>query len=262
MAIDKVEAVREKIWPAPGFLTGRTALVTGGARRLGRHLARALAEQGADIVLQYLDSRFEAESTVVELENRGARVVMLQADLEDSFLAEDLIFRAADAMGKPVDILINNAARFGPGAVKETDDDLWNDYQNVNLRAPFLLARAMVDVLSEDQRADVINLNDFRALRPGKNNFAYSMSKWGLHGLTRGMALALAPQARVNELALGAVLPPNPGSGEYVHTRKDDIPIGRFVTPAEVCSAMLFLLTNQALTGQTLYLDGGQNLQS
>jgi pteridine reductase len=261
MAIDKVENKVKKVWPAPGFLNGRTALVTGGARRMGRHMARVLAEQGADIVLHYLGSEFEASVTVGELEKRGAKVVLLQTDLEDSFLAEDLMYRAADAMEKPVDILINNAARFGPGSARETDAELWDDFHNVNLRAPFLLARAMAGGLGDDEFGDVINLNDFQSLRPSAENFAYTMSKWGLHGLTRNLALALAPKVRVNELALGAVMPPNPGSGQYAHTTREEIPIGRFVTPDEVCSAMLFLLANQAMTGETLNLDGGQNLR-
>ena len=261
MAIDKIENKQNNIWPASGFLSGRTALVTGGARRMGRHLARALAEQGADIVLHYLGSEFEASATVGELQKRGARVVLLQTDLGEAFLAEDLIYRAADAMEKPVDILINNAAIFGPGSAMETNTELWDEHHNVNLRAPFLLARALVDGLGDDDCGDVINLNDFRALKPCADNFAYSMSKWGMHGLTRNLALALAPKVRVNELALGAVMPPNPGSGEYAHTTKEEIPIGRFVTPDEVCSAMLFLLANKAMTGETLNLDGGQNLR-
>ncbi len=119
----------------------------------------------------------------------------------------------------------------------------------------------MADGLPDDGRGDVINLNDFRALSPTSENFAYTMSKWGLHGLTRNLALALAPRIRVNELALGAVLPPEAKTSEYVHTTREEIPIGRFVTPAEVSSAMLFLLANESLTGQTLNLDGGQNLR-
>ena len=258
MAIDKIEDPLKKVWPAPGFLIGRTALVTGGARRMGR--LRALAEQGADIVLHYRDSEFEASATKNELEKRGAKVVQLQADLEDAFMAQDLLYRAADVLEQPVDILINNAAMFGPGTVQETDDELWNDYQNVNVRAPYLLARAMADILPDDRGGDVINLNDFRALRPGADNFAYTMSKWSLHGLTQNLAVALAPKIRVNELALGAVLPPNPSGGEYDHTTKEEIPLGRFVTPYEVCAAMLFLLSNKAMTGESLSLDGGQNL--
>jgi NAD(P)-dependent dehydrogenase (short-subunit alcohol dehydrogenase family) len=175
-------------------------------------------------------------------------------------MAEDLVYRAAEAMEKPLDILINNASQYGHGSARTTSANTWDDFQNVNLRAPFIMAQTLHEMLGDDGRGDVINLNDFRSLRAAADDFAYNMSKWGLHGLTRNLALALAPRLRVNELALGAVLPPSKGSGDYKHTTKDEIPIGRFVTPAEVCSAMLFLLANEAMTGQILNLDGGQNL--
>ncbi len=261
MVVEKIENRVKKVWPSPGFLIGRTALVTGGARRMGRHLARALAEQGADIVLHYNQSEFEAHATADELKSRGVRVALLQADLMDSFIAEDLIYRAAEAMDKPLDILVNNASQFGQGSAQKTSANTWDDFQNVNLRAPFIMAQTLCKVLGEEDRGDVINLNDFRSLRAASENFAYNMSKWGLHGLTRNLALALAPRLRVNELALGAVLPPSPSSGDYKRTTREEIPIGRFVTPEEVCSAMLFLLGNEAMTGQILNLDGGQNLK-
>jgi len=261
MVVDKIESSRKKVWPAPGFLAGRKALVTGGARRLGRHLARALAEQGADIVLHYNQSDFEAHATADELRSRGVQVVLLQTDLVDSFMAEDLVYRASEAMDKPLDILINNASQYGHGSAQTTSANTWDDFQNVNVRAPFIMAQTLFEVLGEEGRGDVINLNDFRSLRAASDDFAYNMSKWGLHGLTRNLALALAPRLRVNELALGAVLPPSPSSGDYKHTTRDEIPIGRFVTPAEVCSAMLFLLANEAMTGQILNMDGGQSLK-
>ncbi len=260
MAIDKIEETKTNSWPTPGFLTGRTALVTGGARRLGRHLARALADQGSDIVLHYNQSDFEAHATAEELKNRGVKVILVQTDLADSFMAEDLVYRAAEAMEKPIDILVNNASQFGHGSAQSTSINTWDDFQNVNLRAPFIMSQTMCEMLGDEGRGDVINLNDFRSLRAASEDFAYNMSKWGLHGLTRNLALALAPKLRVNELALGAVIPPGPSSGEYKHTTREEIPIGRFVTPEEVCSAMLFLLANKAFTGQILSLDGGQNL--
>jgi len=261
MVIHKVVEKMSKTWPETGFLTGRTALVTGGARRLGRHLALALARQGADIVLHYRASGFEASATVSEIEKLGSRVISLQSDLDDTFMAEDLLHRASDIMEKPVDILVNNAAVFGPGDALKTDSEEWDLYHRVNVRAPFLMARAMVSILGDGVEADIINMNDFRALRPCSDNFSYTMSKWALHGLTRNLALALAPDVRVNELALGAVMPPNPGSGGYNHTTREDIPIRRFVSPDEVCTALLFLLSNPAFTGETLNLDGGQNLR-
>ncbi len=260
MVIEKTVEEPKKTWPERGFLNGRTALVTGGARRLGRHLARALADQGTNIVLHYNQSSFEAMATKDELESRGVNVILLQADLGDSFLAEDLVYRAHEASNGTLDILINNASQYGHGDAQTTSVNDWDNFQNVNLRAPFIMAQTLSEVLMEEGRGDVLNLNDFRSLRPAAKDFAYNMSKWGLHGLTRNLALALAPRLRVNELALGAVIPPDPSSGDYENTTREDIPIGRFVTPEEDCSAMLFLLSNQAMTGQILNLDGGESL--
>lgn len=260
MVIDQIIEKDQKIWPEKGFLNSRLALVTGGARRIGKHLAMALAEQGTDIVLHYNFSDFDAQATADVLRKKGVRVELAKADLSDPFLAEDLVYRASETMGRPVDILINNAALFSPGSAMRTSTKTWDEFQTVNLHAPFLMARTMAASLPEGDTADVINLNDFKALQPTAENFGYTMSKWGLHGLTRNLALALAPRVRVNELALGAVLPPDSSNEEYVHTTRDEIPIQRFVTPQEVASAMLFLLANEAITGQTLNLDGGQNL--
>ncbi len=260
MTIDRIVEKPNHLLPERGFLNGRLALITGGARRIGRHLALALAEQGVDIVLNYNESEFEATVTAGELQNRGVRVELLRAHLGDSFRAEDLIYRAADIMERPVDILINNAAIYYPGTVEDTSVRTWTEFQNVNLRAPWLLARTMATVLGPEGKGDVINLNDAAAFRPRADHFAYTMSKWGLHGLTRNLAVSLAPRIRVNELALGSVLPPEPTTGDYEHVAREDIPMDRFPKPEEVASAMLYLLSNESLTGQTLYLDGGQTL--
>ena len=260
MTVDRIVEKPSCTLPERGFLNGRLALVTGGARRIGRQLALALAEQGVDIVLNYNESEFEATMTADELRNQGVRVELLRAHIGDSFKAEDLVYRAADLMDRPVDILVNNAAIYYPGTVQDTSVRTWTEFQNVNLRAPWLLARTMAEMLGPEGKGDVINLNDAAALRPRADHFAYSMSKWALHGLTKNLAVALAPGIRVNELALGSVLPPDPGTGDYEHTAREVIPMDRFPKPEEVASAMLYLLANESLTGQTLYLDGGENL--
>lgn len=258
--MDRIVEKPNRLWPDRGFLNGRLALVTGGARRIGRQMALALAENGVDIVLHHNESEFEATMTADECRHLGVRVELVRAHLGDSFLAEDLIYRSRDIMERPVDLLINNAALYYPGTAEETSVRTWTEFQTVNLRAPWLLARTMAECLGPEGRGDVINLNDAAALRPRADHFAYTMSKWGLHGLTRNLALALAPRIRVNELALGSVLPPEPGTGDYEHTTREEIPIDRFVKPEEVATGMLQLLANEALTGQTLYLDGGQSL--
>ncbi|PIE76757.1 hypothetical protein CSA17_00465 [bacterium DOLJORAL78_65_58] len=161
---------------------------------------------------------------------------------------------------RPVDILVNNAAIYCPGTARDTSVRSWTEFQNVNLRAPWLLARTMAETLGPTGSGDVINLNDAAALHPRADHFAYTMSKWSLHGLTRNLAMALAPNIRVNELALGSVMPPDPGTGDYQHTPRENIPLDRFPRPEEVAAAMLHLLANASLTGQTLRLDGGENL--
>lgn len=260
MAIDRIVQREPNFLPERGFLNGRLALVTGGARRVGRQLALALARHGSDILLHYNESQFEASVTAEELRNLGVRVELVRADVRDAFLAEDLIHRSVDLLGRPVDILINNASIFEPGEATTTSPEDWAAFQDVNLRAPWLLARTMAELLGDEGRGDVINLNDAAALKPRADHFAYTISKVGLHGLTKNLALVLAPRIRVNELALGAVLPPDAGGGEYVHTKREEIPLDRFIKPEEVASAMLYLLGNEALTGQTLHLDGGQSL--
>ena len=244
----------------PGFLGGRCALVTGGARRIGRTLVEALAAAGAVVVIHYRTSEDEARAVVTAVEALGGEAYTIHADLASSDVGLQLIDEAAQLAGQPIDILVNNASVFEPLDVMTTTVADWDRNIAVNLRAPFLLARALVRQLPKGHVGDVINLNDDRALRPPADHFPYTLSKVGLHGLTRSLALALAPRIRVNELALGAVLPPEKASADYVHTLKQDIPLGRFGSPAEVAHALLFLLGNPGITGQTILLNGGRHL--
>jgi NAD(P)-dependent dehydrogenase (short-subunit alcohol dehydrogenase family) len=260
MTIDRIVPPREDSAPRPGFLVGRTALVTGAGRRIGRALALALAEQGADLVIHYRNSREEAEATAGQVGELGGRAALVSGDLAEAEVCRGLVDAAARACGGPIDILINNASVFEQGAALETSAGDWDRNQAVNLRAPFLLGQALARQLPEGRPGDIVNLNDFRALQPGADHFAYTVSKVGLHGLTRSLALALAPRVRVNELALGAVLPPEKAPEDYLHTLKGEIPTGRFPTVAEVMHALLFLLSNQAVNGQTICVDGGRHL--
>lgn len=246
--------------PNPRDLTGRCALVTGGARRIGRALALALAGAGAKVVVHYNTSAGEAADLCEEIAALGSTAGAVPGDLADPSVCADLLARASGVIGQPLDILVNNASIFGQGSVRETTVEDWDGNQAVNLRAPFLLSRAFAAQVPEGPPADIINLNDDRVAKPGADHFAYTVSKVGLHGLTRSLALALAPSVRVNELALGAVLPPETAPSDYVHTLKADIPTGRFGSVAEVTDALLFLLGNPAFTGQTLYINGGRHL--
>jgi len=260
MTIDRIVPPRGDQSGAEGFLAGRTALVTGAARRVGRSLALALARQSAAVVIHYRRSSSAAEETAAEIRQAGGVAHLVAGDLADAAVAETLVQRAAEVAGNPVDLLVNNASIFEQGTIVDTTSAQWNQNQAVNLRAPFLLAQALARQLPADRPGDIVNLNDYRAVRPGPDHLAYTVAKTGLHGLTGALAVALAPAIRVNELALGAVLPPEKAPDEYMHTLRQEIPTGRFPRLQEVEHALLFLLGNAAVTGQTIFLDGGRHL--
>lgn len=240
-------------------LAGRSALVTGGAVRIGRALALALGEGGARVAVHYHRSLEGVERTLADLRATGAEAVSVTGDLSDPETPAKLLAEVAGAFGPP-DILVNNASVFAAGTLLETTPQEWDRQHAVNLRAPFLLCRAFAETLPPDRSGDIVNLNDTRVVRPGLDPafFAYTLSKLGLHGLTRTLAVALAPRIRVNELALGAVLPP--AGGGHQRVGRQDLPLRRFGDPAEVAAAMLFLLASPTVTGQTLLVDSGRHL--
>ncbi len=238
---------------------GRKALVTGSAKRLGRAFTEALASRGAQVIVHYRSSSDEAESLVEQLAAQGARAVPLQADLGRPEEAVALIDRAVEVLGGLV-ILVNSASIFEPLSVMETDLAAWERNLTVNLTAPFLLSQAFARQLDGGEGA-IVNMLDWRALRPGADHLPYTIAKAGLAALTRSLAQALAPHIRVNGLALGAILPPS-GTGE----QKDEaiienVPAERWGSVEETVEAMLFLLAGPAyITGEILHLDGGRHL--
>jgi NAD(P)-dependent dehydrogenase (short-subunit alcohol dehydrogenase family) len=240
-------------------LAERTVLITGAARRVGRHLAWSLAQAGARVVVHYRSSADEARSLQVEIEALGGAVHLLQGDLADPQVAETLIERAAAAFG-PLDVLINNASIFAPGDVLSTTLAEWRAYQAIHAEAPFLLSRDFARQVPEGRDAAIVNLNDWRAGRPGPDHFAYTLSKVTLHGLTRSLAQALGPRGiRVCELALGAVLAPVSGEDGYLKTERQDIPTRRFPTLEDVAAALHFVLAAPSLNGETIHVDGGRH---
>ena len=257
MAIDKFEEPREDD-ADEGFLASRTALVTGGAKRIGRELALALAAEGAHVIVHHHTSGAEAKATVKEIIKLGGTADRIAGDLTDATVAENLVKNAAEKCGNPVDILVNNAAIFERIAAAATKVDLWDRMQSINLRAPFLLAQSFAAQLPNQWDGDIININDARSLAGDPQHFAYAVSKIGLNGLTKSLALSLAPQIRVNELSLGAVMAPS-GATEYLKTKKAELPAGSFPQIGDITTALMFLLSTSGVSGQTIRLDGGQH---
>ncbi|MBU1675115.1 SDR family oxidoreductase, partial [bacterium] len=189
----------------------------------------------------------------------GVRAAVVAGDLQSAETPSRVVDEAREVLGG-LDILVNNAAIFERDCLAELDLDAWSRTQRINLRAPLLLSRAFAAALPPDREGDIINVNDIHALRPREGYFSYTHSKASLHVLTRNLAAALAPRIRVNEIALGAVLPPVDPPDGYAHTNRDALPLGRFPAPDDAADALEFLLGCRAVTGQTILIDGGEHL--
>ena len=237
-------------------LTGQTVLITGAARRIGRALALYLARAGTDILIHHGHSANDAEQTAAEIRDLGGKAWVLQADLEDLEQAASLVERAWEI--QPFQHLINNAAIFDQlDWVAVTPAD-WQKTLNINLTAPFFLSQQFAKKLA-GQPGRILNLLDWRALRPGADHLPYTISKAALAALTQSLALALAPAITVNGLALGAVLPPSDSSDSENILKA--VPAKRWADLSEVGEATLFFLAGpEYITGEILHLDGGRHL--
>jgi pteridine reductase len=238
-------------------LENKTILVTGAAKRIGRTVSLFAASQGADVILHYRSSAQEAESLAEDISKRGRKAFLYQADLAEP---DQLHTFADNAFSEhQVDILINNASLFKDLQWSDTNYAEWQNHQMVNLTAPFLLSQAFAFSLPEAKIGRIVNMLDWRALRPGPDHFPYTISKAGLAALTRSLAAALAPRILVNGIALGAILPPSTGnvSSKIV----DNLPIARWADLHELEQILTFLLTGPTyITGEILHLDGGRHL--
>lgn len=226
---------------------------------MGRAIVLALAESGANVAVHYNHSESDALETVEVARSFGVNAETFQADLMDPEKTARLIASVEQSLGR-VNILVNNASMFSKGTLTETSLDEWDAYMAVNFSAPFLLAQAMHRSLPEDETGKVIGLNDWRTARA--NRFAYGVSKAALSGLNRSLAVAMAPNVQVNEVALGAILPPADGDGsEDGSSVAKKSPAGRMGTLNEVSSAVISLIENDFITGETLHIDGGRHVR-
>ncbi len=243
-----------------------TALVTGGAVRIGRAICEVLAEAGCNVVVHYNQSQDEAIELVDELGARGILAVPVRGLLGSEESAENLI---ADAWAKAgrVDILVNSAAVFHKDGLMAANEKKLVRELTVNAFAPIFLTQAFARRLTDTSPdtaesiiGKVVNLLDRRITSNEVGCLPYLLSKKMLADFTRNAALELAPRFSVNAVAPGAVLPP-PGKGEhYLRDLAGDMPLGRAGSPRDVADAVLYLLKSDVITGQTVFVDGGQHL--
>mgnify|MGYP000535105916 CR=1 FL=1 len=233
------------------------ALITGAAQRLGRAVALELAEAGWNVVIHYRRSSDEADALAAELQALGVAAATVQADLDDPAERGALIARADEA-GGPLSALVNCAAMFEHDTIATLDEELLQRHIALNTFTPSLLARDFANALRGDDRGCVVNFLDFKLANPYPDHFSYTLSKYALAGATELMARAMAPRVRVNAVAPGYVLPA-PGQSQADFERlHNDVPLQRGPTPEDIARAARFLIESQAITGQTIYVDGGR----
>jgi NAD(P)-dependent dehydrogenase (short-subunit alcohol dehydrogenase family) len=240
----------------------RAALVTGGARRLGRAIALGLAEAGFDLAIHYGGSAAEAEETAAEIRARwGRRAAALRADLAREEEVAGLLPAAAAALGAPLGVLVNNASAFERDEWHDATRGSWDRHLEPNLRAPFVLTQAFARALPAAAEGAVVNMLDQRVWSLTPHFVSYTVSKAGLWALTRSLALALAPRIRVNAIGPGPALPSARQTAELFARQCASVPLRRGTGPEEVARAALAILALPAMTGQMIALDGGQHLQ-
>jgi NAD(P)-dependent dehydrogenase (short-subunit alcohol dehydrogenase family) len=238
-------------------MTEKAALVTGGARRIGRAISLALHRAGYAVAIQTNRSTAEAESLRDEIARAGGRAAVVRADLAAHASAAGLIAAAAEAVG-PLTLLVNNAATFEPDAIGTLDVERFDRQFAVNLRAPLFLSEAFATQAGEG--AAIINILDQRVFKLTPQFVSYTLAKSALHSATRMLAQALAPRVRVNAVAPGPTMPSaRQDAGDFAR-QAAAVALGHGPTPEEVAAAVVYLASARSITGTTLIVDGGQHL--
>jgi pteridine reductase len=242
-------------------LTGKTGLVTGGARRVGAAITRRLHAAGANVLVHYRDSDADADQLIDELNAlRPKSAQKVKAELLAPIAPRALVSAALEGFGR-LDILVNNASSFFPVALGAIEASHWEELMGSNLRAPLFIAQEAAAELAKREGA-IVNIVDIHAERPLKGYPVYSIAKAGLAALTRTLAIELAPKVRVNGVAPGAIAWPE--DGQFEPAERDRViattPLGRTGTAEDIAQAVHFLACAPYVTGQILAVDGGRSI--
>ncbi len=238
-------------------LAGKTALVTGAAKRIGRAIAMALAQSGVHVVVHYNRSAPDALALCEELQRLGVSAWAIGGDLMDAAQTAR-VFQEAVAQAGPIDLLVNNASIFERDTLWQATEESIAKNVRIHAVAPLILSRE----LAKQQRvAHVVNLLDTRVAVYDREHASYDLSKSMLLTLTRMLALELAPNVAVNAVAPGSILPPPGMSEAYLAKLAHANPQDRIGTPEDIADAVLFLLRSRFITGQVIYVDGGIHMK-
>ena len=246
-----------------------TALVTGAAKRLGRAMALYLAERGYDVAVHYAGSATEAEAVAEDIRSKGRKAVTVQADLTVEADMQSLVPRATEALGAPLEVLINNASIFEYDTLESATRTSWDRHLESNLRAPFVLTQAFaaqapdaeIDAAGEPRaRGLVINMIDQRVRKLTPEFMTYTLAKTALWTLTQTSAQGLAPHVRVNAIGPGPTLQGARQTADHFARQRAATIMGRGAGPDDIIGALGYFLDAKAVTGQLLCVDGGQHL--
>jgi NAD(P)-dependent dehydrogenase (short-subunit alcohol dehydrogenase family) len=240
-------------------LRGKTVLITGAAKRLGRASALALAQAGADVAITFKTSSREAQHTVIDISSLGVRAVALRCDVTDQKSVRAAIKETVKELGG-IDILINNAANYETAEFDELTLKQWDAIFASNTRGPFLVSQEALTALRE-RKGKIINMGSLGGLRPWATHAHYCSSKAAVHMLTKVMAKALAPEIAVNCVAPGMIDLGEKAAAAFMKSMAKQTPMKRNGTGEEIAQAVLFFATApHFITGQILAVDGGLGL--
>ncbi len=239
-------------------LEGATVLITGGAKRVGRGIAMALARQNARVAISYQTSSKAAEATVKEIQALGTKALAVPADISKPQDTDRLIKTVHKTLGS-LDILINNAAIYEETPFDKLTEKEWDRHLEINLKGTFLCAKAASEIMGKQGRGKIINIADWSGIRPYKNYLPYCVSKAGVIALTKALALELAPTIQVNCICPGPILLPETFGEKDRQAVIAQTPLARLGSPEDIAAAALFFIQgSDFVTGAILPVDGGR----
>ena len=242
-----------------GTLSGKVVLVTGAAKRLGRAIALAAAEEGADVAITYRESSREAREVVGKLAQRGEQALAVCCDVTDEVSVREMVREVAKELGG-IDVLVNNAANYETAEFAGLTVEQWDAIFASNVRGPFLVSREALPYLKR-RRGRIVNMGSLGGLRPWATHAHYCSSKAAVHMLTKVMAKALAPEIAVNAVAPGMIELGEKAAAAFMKRMAKQTPMRRNGTAADIAAAVMFFATAPSfITGQVLAVDGGLGL--